>query len=165
MNLVADTHPVLHKHAIPVIRFDSELREFVDELSVFMYQCDGIGIAAPQVGDPRSIAIVDHTLGEDPNALLVLINPEIAYVDPTEITLLEGCLTYPNIVLPIKRWQGCKVFYDSIHGQRLSLSMNGLQARVVQHEIDHLRGVTFMNKVGPLAKSKAMKDLKRHEND
>ena len=152
MILVENTSEVLHMPSINVEVFDTSLQTFVNDLCVFMYEQGGVGIAAPQVGDPRSIAIVDHTFGQRTDSLLVLINPEIVFVDPQEDTELEGCLSYPDVIVPIKRWRGSTVTYSSTDGQRLSLNAVGLQARIIQHEVDHLRGKTFLDDIGPLTK-------------
>lgn len=160
MNLVSHDNAALHSIAETVSDFDDSLSIFVNELAVFMYENGGVGIAAPQVGVNKKIAIVDHSYGADVSALIVMINPEIAFIDGDDEMGMEGCLSYPDVVLPIRRRQRCTILYTDLLGDRIKLEATGFQARIIQHEIDHLNGVTFVDKVGPLTKRQLKKDLK-----
>lgn len=162
--LVRHTDPILHKPAEYVTVFDASLEKLLEDMMICMFDKKAVGLAAPQIGVPKRIAIV-QTPDMNPNTIFVFINPEIVLASGELQTELEGCLSFEGVTLPIERKNRCTVTYDNVHGKRLSVELGGLQARAAQHEIDHLNGITFLDRVGPLAKSKAMKDLKRYEND
>jgi peptide deformylase len=123
-----------------------------------MHQAPGIGLAAPQVGESLQLITVDLTVGEIPEELLVLINPQITATEGFEICD-EGCLSVPGYSLPVKR--NAKIFLQAIllDGQELRMEFEGLKARVLQHEIDHLNGILIVDRMSSLKRTLIKKEI------
>jgi peptide deformylase len=150
--------PVLRKKAAEVDGFDEPWQRFIDELVETMYERDGVGLASPQVGKSCRIAVVDAT-GED---LFVLINPAVVYsseeIDEDE----EGCLSIPGITLPVRRPSVVSVEATGRDGKRYRIEhAGGLLARALQHEIDHLDGILFVDRISPLKRQLISGKLKK----
>ncbi|MBD8003970.1 peptide deformylase [Bacillus norwichensis] len=128
-----------------VNNFDKDLHCLLDNMYDTMIAEDGVGLAAPQVGVPRQIAIVDIGEGEE-SELIELINPVIINETGTEIDI-EGCLSFPGIYGKVPRAQMVKVKAFDRHGKEYNLEAEGYLARAIQHEVDHLHGVLFTSKV------------------
>ena len=139
--------PVLRKPAVPVERIDRRIRSFVDSLIKTMRnQPGGIGIAATQVGSLKQIAIVDVSL-KVPNAgLVILINPVIVTFEDEEV-FREGCMSLPDYTANVKRARRITVKYQDIELKSCEIITSGLEARCIQHEIDHLHGKLFLDRV------------------
>jgi peptide deformylase len=123
-----------------------------------MHQAPGIGLAAPQVGESVRLITVDLSVGENPEELLVVINPHITEAEGYEISE-EGCLSVPGYSLPIKR--SAKIFLQAtrLDGSELRAEFDGLKARVLQHEIDHLNGVLIVDRISSLKRTLIKKEI------
>lgn len=143
-------NPVLKQKAVPVEKIDKTVRTLLDDMAETMYQADGVGLAAPQVGE--SIQVVTIDIGE---GLLELINPVIIRSEGEEVDT-EGCLSVPGVYQQVKRAAKVSVEYLNRKGKRHRVTATGLLARCLQHEIDHLDGTLFVEKseepLAPLAK-------------
>lgn len=148
--------PILRKKAKDVEEIKSETKKFCADLAETMVKKDGIGLAAPQIGASERIIAVG--LGEK---VMVLINPKIIYKSREEEKGEEGCLSFPGIFLEIKRAQKIKVKFLNLAGEEKELEAEGLGARVFQHEIDHLDGILFIDRIGFYKKIKVRKALKQ----
>ena len=137
----------------PVTEITPEILSIVDELFAIMYQDDGVGLAANQVGILKRILVMD-TEGNGKNPLC-LINPEIVGREG-ESTGFEGCLSFPGIYLEITRAAKVHVKATNQRGEPIELHAEGLLARCAQHEIDHLDGKVFVDKISPLKKERAL---------
>jgi peptide deformylase len=138
---------VLRQPAKRVTKIDDELRETARKMLQTMYSQDGIGLAAPQVGIHKQLIVVDCEL-EDPNALpYVLINPEIKQFGRVLAQDQEGCLSVPGVFADVMRPDTIVVTYKDEYGRLQKLQADGLLSRVIQHEIDHLNGVMFVDRV------------------
>ena len=139
--------PVLRKKAEPVTVFDDALRAFVVEMKDDMYEFDGVGLAAPQVGRSICLYVIDTTGGEqDP---LVFINPEITWRSEETEDSDEGCLSVPDITMKVNRPSSVSVKAFNERGQEFVIeNATGLLARAIQHEGDHLEGVLFVDRAG-----------------
>jgi peptide deformylase len=156
--------PVLRKTAQPVISFDSSLKEFVSEMIETMIEKDGVGLAAPQVGEAIRVVVIDTTGGEaEP---IVLINPEfIAKSDELE-EAEEGCLSLPGIDLKITRPKIVTVEAYDAEGKKFVIQdADGLLARALQHEIDHLNGIMIVDHISALQKKMLSTRLKKLNKD
>jgi peptide deformylase len=143
-------NPVLEKPAETVTEFDTpELHKLLEDMFQSMYVARGVGLAAPQIGIGRRIAVIDPSAGEDPTQRLVLINPEVVQVEGAQ-TEEEGCLSVPGFREPIKRGKRVTVRAQNAHGETLEITAEDLLARALLHETDHLRGRLFWNHVSPL---------------
>lgn len=151
--------PILRQRAEPVAAVDDAVRELVEDLFETMYAARGVGLAANQVGVARRVAVVD--VGKEVPEPLVLINPEIVEVgDDTEITE-EGCLSIPEIFGDVERPMRVVVRALDKDGTRFDLESAGYQARAIQHEIDHLDGVLFLDHLSAVKRSLLMSKWKR----
>ena len=134
--------PVLKKNCEEITRVDSRLRALLDDMADTMYAAGGVGLAAPQIG--KSIRAVVIDVSEDKNKLLELINPTIVYREGTTMDT-EGCLSVPNLYGEVERSTKVKVEYTNRRGKKQHLTADGLLARCVQHELDHLDGRLFID--------------------
>lgn len=146
-----------------VISFDDTLKLLVNDLVETMYTNNGVGIAAPQIGVMQKVVIIDPSVGEVANQLLVLINPRVTWRSCESVTETEGCLSLPGVMLNVLRPQVVDVVYNDIMGVEKQIRCTNLVSRIVQHEIDHLHGIVMLDRVGNLARNIAMKDLGMHK--
>lgn len=160
--------PVLRKLAEPVTVFNDDLRAFLEDMAETMYVESGIGLAAPQVGVSKRIFVMDVASYDDDGTassrLTTLVNPEIVEKDGT-IVYEEGCLSFPGITADVTRALRITVNYVDGHGVEKCLSTEGLESVCVQHELDHLNGVTFVDYLSPLKRKLLLRELKRNLMD
>ncbi|MBD3321513.1 MAG: peptide deformylase [Chitinivibrionales bacterium] len=153
-------NPVLRKKAREISVFDDELRGFVEEMTETMKVKDGVGLAAPQVDTSVRIAVVDTTGGEQEPS--VLINPRITSFSEEREDFEEGCLSIPDIRLKVNRPSRVSVTAFDIDGKQYTIeNADGLLARAVQHEIDHLDGILFVDRVSPVTRQLVAGKLKK----
>jgi len=152
--------PVLRVECAPVEAFDGELVELVENMVATMYDAPGVGLAAPQVGVERRLAVVDVTVGEQEGHLLVLVNPEIVSGNGSE-TDVEGCLSIPGLTEKVERPDQIQVRAQNIEGKPFEFEAEGFLARAICHEVDHLDGVLFVDRLVGLRKDRARRKLRR----
>jgi peptide deformylase len=152
--------PVLRVRCPEVETFDAELELLVKNMVETMYAAPGVGLAAPQVGVESRVAVVDATVGEEPGNLLVLINPRILSTQGSEVDV-EGCLSIPDITDKVERPAAVSVSAFDAQGREQLIEAEGLEARAIQHEIDHLDGVLFTDHLNGLRKERARRRLRR----
>ena len=133
--------PVLKQVCAPIDKMDSKTRKLLDDMAATMYEANGVGLAAPQVGVPIRAVVID--VGDD-HGLFELINPQILYREGTE-TDSEGCLSIPHIFGDVERSAKVTVEFMNRRGKKQRLTGTGLMARCIQHELDHLEGVLFID--------------------
>lgn len=154
---------VLTTECDPVEQVDEEIRQLVDDLVETMYDANGIGLAAPQVGVTKRITVID-TSGEpsdDDDSPHVLINPEIVE-QSGEMSREEGCLSFPGLYGEVVRSESVTVEATNRDGERYEIEANGdLLSTALQHEIDHLDGVLFLDRMTPLKRRMARKEYKK----
>jgi peptide deformylase len=134
---------VLESPAKPVEKFDEELRKLCDDMFESMYAANGVGLAAPQIGISRRLAVIDVTVGKNPEARLVLANPEIIQAEG-EQREEEGCLSVPGFRGNVARPQYATVRAQDAEGKFFEMNGEGLLSRAFCHEIDHLDGILFL---------------------
>jgi peptide deformylase len=144
--------PRLRQPSQPVTAFGEELRQLVADMKDTMYLSEGAGLAAIQVGEPLALYIVDpevagRTAEEPP---VVFANPEIVWLSEEEQMGDEGCLSFPGIFVPVKRAQQARVRAQDVEGKTFEMEGQGLFARAMQHETDHLSGRLLIDMVGPV---------------
>jgi peptide deformylase len=152
--------PILRTKAREVEHFDESLRDEVMRMGLLMHDSLGIGLAAPQVGISHRLLVYRIEPGSPPVAL---VNPEIAWSSRDEEILEEGCLSIPLIHVEVERPIGVLVNARDEHGQRLVIEATGLEARVIQHEIDHLDGVLILDRTTREQRKAAMRTLREAE--
>jgi peptide deformylase len=149
---------VLKEKAGEVRDISQHIVDLAAAMAQTMHQAPGIGLAAPQVGESLQLVTVDLSVGENPEELLVVINPRVVEAEGFEISE-EGCLSVPGYSLPIKRSARILLEGTLLDGQELRAEFEGLKARVLQHEIDHLLGVTIVDRVSPLKRTLIRKEI------
>lgn len=138
---------VLRQPCKRVTKIDNDLRLLVKEMLQTMYTEDGIGLAAPQIGINKQMLVVDSDPENSANPPLVLINPKIKRYSKDLCVIQEGCLSIPNVFLDVTRPKAIEVTYKDENGRPQKLMADGLLSRVIQHEMDHLNGVMFVDRV------------------
>ena len=138
---------VLRQPAKRVAKVDQELRQLVREMLQSMYSADGIGLAAPQVAVSKQLIVIDCEPDNPANPPLVLVNPVIKRLSKEICVAEEGCLSIPGVYLDVKRPQAVEVSFKDEYGHPRTIPAAGLLARCIQHEIDHLNGVLFVDRV------------------
>jgi peptide deformylase len=142
--------PVLEQKAEAVMEFDTpELHKLIEDMFESMYAARGVGLAAPQIGVSKRIAVIDVTTGEDPAQRIVLINPEIVSRSGSQ-TGEEGCLSLPTFREPVTRAQKVTVKAFDATGKEFEMKGDDLLARALLHETDHLNGTLYITHVSPL---------------
>jgi peptide deformylase len=138
---------VLRQPAKRVAKVDDEIRRTIREMLQTMYSADGIGLAAPQVGIHKQLIVIDIHLDQPDKPPLVLINPKITKFGKNLCNSEEGCLSIPGVYLEVTRPDEIEVSYKNEQGKPSTLKANGLLSRAIQHEMDHLNGVMFVDRV------------------
>jgi len=138
---------VLRQPAKRIAKVDDELRQLIREMLQTMYSNDGIGLAAPQVAVNKQLIVIDCEPENAANPPLILINPTIKQVSRDIIVAQEGCLSIPNVYIDVKRPEVVEVAYKDENGRPRTLKAGDLLGRCIQHEMDHLNGVLFVDRV------------------
>ena len=152
--------PVLMKKCAPVTAFDEALRTLVEEMFESMYVGEGIGLAAPQIAIAKRLTVIDVSFKKNPKDKLVLINPEVIEREGKQLEE-EGCLSLPEIRLKVARDAWVKVKAQNEHGEWFEVEGEELLARAMLHEIDHLDGVLFIDRVSRLKRELVLRKIKK----
>ncbi|KAA0972348.1 peptide deformylase [Aureimonas fodinaquatilis] len=142
--------PLLRVQSKPVERIDDELRRFSDDMLETMYDAPGIGLAAIQVGVPLRMLVIDLAKDEEPKAPTTFINPEIVQFSDEASVYEEGCLSIPEYFAEVERPASLTVRYQDLDGKTQEVTTDGLLATCLQHEIDHLNGILFIDHISRL---------------
>jgi len=151
--------PVLREKALPVKEITPEILNFIKDMAETMYTDSGVGLAAPQVGVSKRIILVD---GEE-DGLIVLINPKIIQSEG-EVVEEEGCLSVPGIYSKVKRSSKVTIKALNENGDPIEITKEGLASRALQHEIDHLDGILFVDRIGRMERQVLLNKLKKKNN-
>ncbi|MBX6359902.1 MAG: peptide deformylase [Acidobacterium ailaaui] len=152
--------PVLQRPTEPVTEFNNELRALVDDMFESMYAAQGIGLAAPQIGVPKRLTVIDLSLGKDPKEKIVLVNPEIIHKEGRQVEE-EGCLSLPEIREKVSRAYKVRVRAQDLDGNWFELDGEELLARAFQHEIDHLDGILFIFRISALKRDLILRRIRK----
>jgi peptide deformylase len=151
---------VLHRPASPVVDFTTELQTIIDDMIQTMYAAPGIGLAAPQIGVSLRLFVADISVGRNAGDLLVFVNPEFEERDGMQLEE-EGCLSLPGFNATVARPQRAILRGMDRHGNPQRVEANGLLARCFQHEMDHLEGTVFVEKLRGLQKDLILRKVKK----
>lgn len=166
MRIVKYPSPILKRKSKDVSNIcDEKFQIFVDNMIKAMYEYDGIGLAAPQVGHNLNVLAMDISGGRDEFALKVIINPKILAVSDDTEKREEGCLSFPGIYGNVERPTEIKISYSDRDGRQVEETLKNLEARVFLHEFDHLIGVWFIEKIEDVDKLLIKGKLKKLERD
>ncbi|MGB8843962.1 MAG: peptide deformylase [Aliidongia sp.] len=157
--IVIAPSPVLKAKAKPVQAVDDDLRRLLDDMLETMYEAPGIGLSANQVGILQRVVVLDVARANEKPSPLKLINPEILWRSDELSTYNEGCLSLPDYYADVVRPAEIRFRYQDEHGHRQELSADGLLATCVQHEIDHLDGVLFVDHLSALKRNMILRKL------
>ncbi|AEH44132.1 peptide deformylase [Thermodesulfatator indicus DSM 15286] len=153
--------PVLRETAKPVSEIDGELQSLIDDMAETMYEAKGLGLAANQVGELKRLFVLDLKQREGSPELLVFINPEIVEAEG-EIVEEEGCLSIPGYSAKVKRKAKVLVKALDREGNPFEMELEGLGAKAIQHELDHLNGRLYIDYLSPLKKNLFKRWWKKH---
>ena len=160
---VADATPVLKQKSAPVERVDDDLRALMDDMLETMYAAPGIGLAAVQVGVPKRVIVMDLSGREEDKAPQprYFVNPEIVWASEELASYEEGCLSIPEVYDEVERPARVKLRYLNYDGEPVEEDAEGLFAVCIQHEMDHLEGVLFIDHLSRLKRERAVKAVKK----
>ena len=153
--------PTLRLKCEPVTAIDASVRALIDDMFETMYDAPGIGLAAIQIGVTQRIVTMDLAKKDDPKDPLVFINPEITWSSEDKSVYEEGCLSIPDYYSEVERPSSVKVKYMDADGKTHEIEADGLLATCLQHEIDHLNGVLFIDHISKLKRDMVMKKFKK----
>jgi peptide deformylase len=155
--------PVLRAKAKPIERVDAELRRLMDGMLETMYDAPGIGLAAPQIGVSRRLIVMDPAKDDAPKTPLIMVNPEI--LDRSEEMRLhdEGCLSIPDFTAEIERPAKTRVAFIDREGKKQEVELEGIWSTLVQHEIDHLNGILFIDYLSRLKRDMVVRKFTKQK--
>ena len=153
-------NPVLEKTAEPVTEFNNELKELVEDMFASMYEAKGVGLAAPQIGISKRLAVIDVSFKEDPQAKLVLANPEIIHREGKQ-TQSEGCLSIPEFRENVTRPKKVTIRAQDVHGNWYEKTGEDLLARAFLHETDHLNGKLYISHISALKRDLMKRKIRK----
>ena len=162
-NIITEPDKILRKISSPVQKVGDTERKIMDDMIETMYSANGIGLAAIQIGIPKRIIVIDLKIENKKNPLF-FVNPVIKNKDNLKSTYEEGCLSVPNQFAEIDRPKKCDVEYLDYNGEKKILKAEGLLATCIQHEMDHLEGILFIDYLSKLKKSMIIKKLSKSKS-
>ena len=154
-------NPVLKQVSEPVEKVDDELRALMDDMLETMYDAPGIGLAAIQIGVPKRVIVMDLARENEPKQPRYFVNPEILWASEDMAPYEEGCLSVPEIYDEVERPARVKLRYLNYQGEQVEEDADGLFAVCIQHEMDHLNGVLFIDHLSRLKREQAVKKVKK----
>ena len=163
--ILTEPNPFLRQKSKPVDKVDDSVRELMDDMLETMYKAPGIGLAAIQIGVPKRIIVLDISKNPEKKEPMYFVNPEIVSSSKNDATYEEGCLSVPGQFAEIDRPDKCHVKYLDYNGETKELKAEGLLATCIQHEIDHLEGILFIDYLSKLKKSMIIKKLSKQKKE
>ena len=163
--IITEPNKLLRQISKPVNGVGEEEQKLMDDMLETMYAANGIGLAAIQIGIPKRIIVIDLSRDEIQKNPMYFVNPVIKNKDPLKATYEEGCLSVPNQFAEVDRPSKCEVEYLDYNGNKKLLKADGLLATCVQHEMDHLEGILFIDYLSKLKKSMIIKKLSKTKSN
>ena len=161
--ILTEPDPFLRQKSLDVEAVNDEIRSLMNDMLETMYNAPGIGLAAIQVGVPKNVIVMDLSRGDEKKNPLYFVNPKIINNSVSNATYEEGCLSVPGQFAEISRPDKCKVKYLDYNGKEKILDVEGLLATCIQHEMDHLKGILFIDYLSKLKKSMIIKKLSKQK--
>ncbi len=158
-------HPILKKKAEKVQKVDDELRKLLDDMLETMYASNGCGLAAPQIGVSKRIVVIDIAHEDEEPKPLYMVNPEIVWQSEEKEISEEGCLSVPGQRAEVERPAAVRIKYLDYDGKEQELEANDFLAVAAQHEIDHLDGVLYIDKLSRLKRQMLLKKLEKYRKE
>jgi len=163
--ILIEPDPILRKKCEPLEKVDNEIRKLMKDMIETMYKAPGIGLAAIQIGILKRIVVIDIEKEEEKKNPLFFVNPEIIYRSKNTSIYEEGCLSLPGQFAEIERPSECTLRYIDYDGKEQELKAEGLLATCIQHEVDHLNGILFIDYLSKLKKDMIIKKLVKHKKE
>ncbi len=163
--ILTEPNKVLRQISKPVEKVGADERKLMDDMLETMYSANGIGLAAIQIGVPKRIIVMDISKDENKKEPRYFVNPVIKNKDSLKSTYEEGCLSVPNQFAEIDRPKNCEVEFLDYNGEKKLLKAEGLLATCIQHEMDHLEGILFIDYLSKLKKTMIIKKLSKNKSD
>ena len=161
--ILTEPNEILRKKSLPVENVDKDLQILMDDMLETMYAAPGIGLAAIQVGVPKRVIVLDIDQKEGQKKPLFFVNPEIIQKSKNLSTYEEGCLSVPGQFAEIDRPDKCLVKYLDYYGEKKEINAEGMLATCIQHEMDHLEGILFIDYLSKLKKTMIIKKLSKQK--
>jgi len=161
LDILTVPNPVLKQVSTPVEQVDDDLRRLMDDMLETMYAAPGIGLAAIQVGVPKQVIVMDLARQDEPPQPRYFVNPEILWASDETAPYEEGCLSVPEIYDEVDRPARVKLRYLDYHGKDVTEDAEGLFAVCIQHEMDHLKGVLFIDHLSRLKRDRAVARVRK----
>ena len=158
-NIIIEPDPILRKKSQSLEKFDKDIKKLMDDMLETMYKAPGIGLAAVQIGILKRVVVIDISRDGDKKNPLFIVNPEITYRSNKTSVYEEGCLSLPGQYAEIERPAECHLKYVNFDGKIKNLKASGLLATCIQHEVDHLDGILFIDYLSKLKKTMIVKKL------
>ena len=159
--ILTEPNKILREKSLKVEKVDKDLQKLMDDMLETMYAAPGIGLAAIQVGVPKRVIVLDIAPKDKPKNPMYFVNPEIVEKSKTNLTYEEGCLSVPGQFAEIDRPDRCHIKYLDYYGALKEIKAVGMLATCIQHEIDHLEGILFIDYLSKLKKSMIIKKLSK----
>ena len=163
--ILTEPDPILRKKCEPLEKVDTETKKLMDDMLETMYAAPGIGLAAVQVGILKRLVVIDISKEEEKKKPIFLINPQIIHQSEKTSVYEEGCLSLPGQFAEIERPAECTIKYIDYDGKEKELKSDGLLATCIQHEIDHLNGILFIDYLSKLKKDMIIKKLVKQKKE
>ena len=163
--IIIEPDPILRKKSASLEKVDDDLRKLMDDMLETMYSAPGIGLAAVQIGVLKRLIVIDISRNDEKKKPLFLVNPEITFKSNRTSTYEEGCLSLPGHFAEVERPAECHLNFIDYNGQKQNLKTGGLLATCIQHEIDHLNGVLFIDYLSKLKRDMIIKKLKKNKKE
>ena len=161
--ILVEPNKILREKSLPVEQVDKDVQKLIDDMLETMYAAPGIGLAAIQVGVPKRVIVLDIAQKDGPKNPMHFVNPEIIDSSKNYLTYEEGCLSVPGQFAEIDRPDSCHIKYLDYNGQLKELKAEGMLATCIQHEIDHLEGILFIDYLSKLKKLMIVKKLSKRK--
>ena len=165
LKLVYAPDPILKKKCQPLAQVDDHHRALIKEMYEVMYDANGVGLAAPQVGLDMRIFIVDAAAREEVKTPLTMINPKITSIEENLVPYEEGCLSFPEHFAEIERPDKLSIEYIDENNQKQILNTEGFTSRIIQHELDHLNGILFVDHLSRLKRDVIIRKMKKFQKE
>ena len=161
--ILTEPNKILREKSLSVETVDEDLQKLMNDMLETMYAAPGIGLAAIQVGVPKRVIVLDIAPKDEPRNPIFFVNPEIIKKSDNNSTYEEGCLSVPGQFAEIDRPDKCHIKYLDYHGQPKEIKAEGMLATCIQHEMDHLEGILFIDYLSKLKKSMIIKKLSKQK--
>ncbi|MDC0205585.1 peptide deformylase [Pelagibacteraceae bacterium] len=163
--ILTEPNEILRKKSLPVEKVDGDLQQLMNDMLDTMYAAPGIGLAAIQIGVPKRVIVLDLSSKDEPKNPMCFVNPEIITKSENKSTYEEGCLSVPGQFAEIDRPDKCHIKYLDYNGQQKEIKAEGMIATCIQHEMDHLEGILFIDYLSKLKKTMIVKKLSKQKKE